>query len=84
MSLSKTQLEDKIEVIDANGIKQIHVRTATIITDNGTEIGRSYSRKVVSPLSDLDDCSPEVRSIASAVFTPEVIQAYENANSEEV
>ena len=36
MSLTKTTEEDKIEVVGTH--KAIQIRTATVITENGTEI----------------------------------------------
>jgi hypothetical protein len=53
------------------------VRTATIIEEDGTEISRSFHRHTVSPGADVSGESAEVRAIASAVHTDEIIAAYE-------
>ena len=62
MGLEKTTKEDKIEVIDSGDWKMVQVRTATIITEDGTELNRSFHRHVVSPADDWSDASAEVRS----------------------
>ena len=45
MALTKILEEDKIEVIGQ--YKYIQVRTATVIKEDGVEITRSFSRKVL-------------------------------------
>jgi len=83
MTLAKTTEEDKIEVVGTH--KAIQIRTATVITDSGTEISRSFSRRVIHPCvksgdtwSDYDTSSEstEVQGIASAVWTDAVKTAY--------
>ena len=46
MALTKTTENDKIEVIRKWNIQ---VRTATVIKEDGTEISRSFHRKVLVP-----------------------------------
>ena len=46
MALTKTQENDKIEVV---GKWNVQVRNATIIKDDGNEISRSFHRKVLTP-----------------------------------
>ena len=46
MALTKTTENDKIEVVRKWNIQ---VRTATVIKENGTEISRSFHRKVLVP-----------------------------------
>ena len=86
MSLTKTTEEDKIEVVGTH--KAIQIRTATVISENGTEISRKFSRRVIRPCvksggtwSDYDTSSEstEVQGIASAVWTDAVKTAYKNA-----
>ena len=83
MALTKETTEDKIEVV--GDYKAIQIRTATVIKDDGTEISRSFSRKVIHPCiksgdtwSDTDTSSEsaEVQAIASAVWTDAVKTAY--------
>ena len=53
MALEKTEIEDKIEVIDMGAWKTVQVRTATVVTDDGVELSRSFSRHMVTPADDL-------------------------------
>ena len=86
MALTKTTEEDKIEVVGTH--KAIQIRTATVISENGTEISRSFSRRVIHPCvksgdtwSDYDTSSEstEVQGIATAVWTDAVKTAYKTA-----
>ena len=77
MAITKRIEEDKIEVVGL--YKNIHVRTATIVEENGSELSRSYHRHVVAPdisATDLANESTEVQAICAAVHTQEVKDAY--------
>ncbi len=76
MALTKEISQDKIEIIGE--FKSIHVRTATIIKEDGTEISRSFHRHVIMPGEDYSGESAEVRAICGAVHTDSVITAYES------
>ena len=80
MAITKTTKVDKIEVV--GDYKQIQVREATVIEEDGVELTRSFHRYVLSPGSDLTDQPPEVAAIANAVWTQEIIDAY-NAQQQE-
>ena len=75
MALEKTTVEDKIEIV--GDFKHIQVRTATVISEDGVELSRSFSRHVVSPLDDVSGESAEVQAIAAAVHTQAVKDAYQ-------
>ena len=75
MALTKTEVTDKIEVLE-NGT--IQVRCATRIDEDGTTLSSSFHRHVLHPGQDLTDQDPKVSAIASAVWTPEVVSAYED------
>ena len=79
MALEKTTKEDKIEVIDSGDWKMVQVRTATIISEDGTELNRSFHRHVVSPADDWSDASAEVKAICDAVHTDAAKAAFEAA-----
>ena len=74
MALTETTLIDKIEVVETN---HIQVRTATIIEKDGTEIARTFHRHVVSPGDDITNEDAKVQAIANAIWTAEVIAAYQ-------
>ena len=77
MALEKTQLNDKIEVINNGSYPVIQVRTATIITDDGVEISRNFHRHVLTPDADLSNEGSDVVKLANAVFTASVKAAYQ-------
>ena len=75
MTLTSTNVIDKTEVLEDGTIQ---VRQAEVITKDGVEITRTYHRWVRHP-GDTDsqtDPAP-IPAIASAVWTPEVISAYQ-------
>jgi hypothetical protein len=74
MALIEKTIIDKIELVENNSIQ---VRTATIIERDGTEIAKTYHRHVVSPGDDVSNEDPKVQAIANAVWTEEVIAAYQ-------
>ena len=74
--LEKQITQDKIEVVSTGDYKVLQVRTKTAIVEDGTELSSSYHRHVVMPTDDLTAESDEVVSIANAVFTQEIKDAY--------
>jgi hypothetical protein len=74
MALTEKTIIDKVELVENNSIQ---VRTATIIERDGTEISRSFHRHVVSPGDDVTNEDPKVQAIANAIWTEEVIAAYQ-------
>ena len=76
MALTKTTVNDKIEVINNGDWSTVQVRTATIIAEDGTEISRTFHRHVVMPDADLTQEDADVADIAAAVFTTAVKAAY--------
>jgi len=75
MAIVKRTEEDKIEIVGQ--YKQIQVRTATVIEEDGVELTRSFYRHVVNPGDDVSNESAEVQAIAAVVHTPEVVAAYQ-------
>ncbi len=84
MAFTKTTEEDKIEVVGP--FKFIQIRTATVIKEDGTEISRSFHRKLLDPGTidasdnfvdrDISGESAEVRGIAAAVWTQSIKDAW--------
>jgi hypothetical protein len=74
MALIEKQIVDKIELVENNSIQ---VRTANIIEKDGTEIARTFHRHVLSPGDSIVNEDPKVQAIANAVWTEEVIAAYQ-------
>jgi len=92
MAITKTTEEDKIEIIGTG--KDIQIRTATILKEDGVELTRSFHRHTVSCVStvkneddsfthtdtDVSGESSEVQAIANAVWTDAVKTAKKTAN----
>jgi len=76
MALTKSTVNDKIEVINQGDWSSVQVRTATIISEDGTELSKSFHRHVVMPDADLTQEDADVADIAAAVFTTAVKAAY--------
>ena len=80
MALTKTNVVDKIETLE-NGT--IQVRTAIRIDEDGTVLSSSFHRHVLTPGQDLTDQDPKVVAIANAIWTDEVVSAYEAQMAEQ-
>ena len=50
MAITKEVTQDKLEIVGE--FKKIHIRTATIIKEDGVELSRSFHRHVVNPNID--------------------------------
>ena len=74
MALEKVVTEDKIEVVGE--YKAVQVRTATIVKEDGVQIGQSFHRHVLHPDSDISSESSEVQAICNAVWTQEIKDAW--------
>ena len=94
MALNKTILVDKCEVVSlgsthtTNNWKVLQVRTATIIDEDGTQLSKSFSRKVIVPgtltgvgatgitITDVSGEDAGVQAIAGAVFDATCLEAF--------
>ena len=93
MAITKTIIVDKTEVISvgstysSNEWKNVQVRTATVIKEDGVELNRSFHRHVLNPgtvaagstaltVTDVSGEDAGVQAIFNAVMTDEVKEAY--------
>ncbi len=84
MALTKETKNDKIEVLQLSaGYPVVQVRTATIISEDGVEISRTFHRHVLTPDADLNNEDADVADIAAAVFTSSAKDAYEAHKAEQ-
>jgi len=83
MALTKTTEVDKLEVVGTH--KMVHVRTATIVSEDGVELSRSFHRHVLAPQAkngalwentDISGETQEVQDVCDAVWTANVKLAY--------
>ena len=54
----------------------IQIRTTTVVEEDGVELGRKHHRHVVVPGQDVTGEPQEVQDIAAALWTADVIAAY--------
>ena len=76
MSLTKQTITDKIEVVSP--YNHVQVREAIQVLEDGNVISQSYHRYVVSPTDDYSSRDEKVQAVCNAVFTEEVVQAYQD------
>ena len=93
MAITKTIIVDKTEVVSLGSTyssdewKNVQVRTASVIKEDGVELTRSFSRKVLEPgtvaagstaltPTNISGEEPEVQTIANAVWTTAAKEAY--------
>jgi len=79
MAITKTTENDKIEIVNKWNIQ---VRTATVIKEDGTELTRSFHRKVLVPgtldasdnlvATNISGEDADVQAICNAAWTSQV------------
>lgn len=74
MAITKETEIAKIEVIGQ--YKAVQIATDTVIKEDGVELSRSRSRKVVHPDQDITGEDAEVQAVCNAVWTNEVKSAW--------
>jgi hypothetical protein len=74
MALTKTEIVDKYEIIGEH--KMVQCRHATIISEDGVELSRSFNRHVIAPGDDVSSEPAETQAIVAAVHTNAIVSAY--------
>jgi hypothetical protein len=74
MALKKEVKYDKIEIV--GDFKTVQLRQATIITEGGVEISRSFHRSLLNSDADISGESKEVQDVCNVVWTNEVKKAW--------
>lgn len=86
MALTEATIDDKIEIV--GDYKAVQIRTARVIYDDGTEISRTFSRRVLhcseksgDPATwsntDISGETTEIQGVCNAVWTDAVRTAYQ-------
>ena len=78
MAITK-RLEYKEEILPN---QVIQIRTTTVVEEDGVELARNHHRHVVVPGDDVTGEVAEVQAIASALWTADVIAAYQASIAE--
>jgi len=81
MALTKEVRCDKIEVIGDH--KHVQCRQATIVSEDGVELSRSFHRHVLHPDSNISGEPQETQDVCNAVWTDEVKSAWVTFKAEQ-
>ena len=84
MALEKTEINDKLEIVDVGSWKVLQVRTATVIKEDGKEISRNFSRRVITPTDDWSSEDAEIKTICDLIMTAERINACKAAEESSI
>ena len=84
MALEKSEINDKLEIVDVGSWKVLQVRTATIIKDDGKEISRNFHRRVIVPTDDWSSEDTEIKTICDMIMTAERINAFKAAEESSI
>jgi hypothetical protein len=68
-----------IDVINVLSQGQLEIRRADLVLRDGVEITRTYHRHCLKPGDELGNENERVVAVANAVWTPAVIEAYQNS-----
>jgi hypothetical protein len=79
MSLTKETAVDQITVSEQNIVLY---REATRILEDGVEISKKYHRTSLIPGQDLAGQPANVVAVCNAVWTPQVVAAYQAAQTQ--
>jgi hypothetical protein len=77
MALTKQKVQDKIEIVSE--FKHIQIRYANQIVEDGTVISSSFERTVVSCGDYAGADEHNVRAIADAMWTEELVAKYQES-----
>jgi len=73
MALTKETQIGKIEVVGK--YKSVHVRTDTVVMEDGEELSRKYHRHSLMADQDIENEHVDVKAVCNAVWTQEVKDA---------
>jgi hypothetical protein len=74
MAITKEVKIDKLEIV--GDFKHVQCREATVVSEDGVELSRSFHRHVLHPDSDISGEPQETQDVCNAVWTDEVKTAW--------
>lgn len=74
MALEKIIKIDKIEIV--GDYKILQVRTATIVSEDGNELSRTFHREALTPGTDVSGKDQQIIDLANLLWTDELKQKY--------
>ena len=82
MALTKEVKYDKIEVV--GDYKAVQLRQATIVSEDGVELSRSFNRHVLHPHMDVSSEPQEVQDLCAVVWTSAVSASWAAFQAEQM
>ncbi|MBF0563123.1 MAG: hypothetical protein HQL37_14165 [Alphaproteobacteria bacterium] len=74
-------VRSEVKSVTSHADGQLEVAEDLIITDAGTEVGRSTRRRVLAPGADLTAEPSQVQAVAGVLWTTEVVAAWQAAQA---
>jgi hypothetical protein len=81
MAITKEVKIDKLEIV--GDYKAVQCREATVVSEDGVELSRSFHRHVLHPDSDISGEPQETQDVCAAVWTDEVKSAWTTFQAEQ-
>ena len=81
MALTKEVINDKYEIVTP--FKHIQVRQATVVSEDGVELSRTFFRKILTPDMDVSGEVQEIQDKAEELWTDEVKSAWATHKAEQ-
>ena len=81
MALTKEVKVDKVEIV--GDYKAVQCREATVISEDGVELSRSFHRHSLHPDSDISGERQETQDVCNAVWTDAVKEAWATKQAED-
>ena len=74
MALTKETVVDKYEVVGE--FKKLQIRDAVVIKEDGVELSRVFSRRVLNPMNSVASESTEIQQLTAILWTDEIKAAF--------
>lgn len=82
MALTKETVVDKYEVVGE--FKKLQIRDAVVIKEDGVELSRAFSRRVLNPMNSVASESAEIQQLTAILWTDEIKTAFSASLAEEL
>ena len=74
MALTKETVVDKYEVVGE--FKKLQIRDAVVVKEDGVELSRAFSRRVLNPMNSVASESTEIQQLTAILWTDEIKAAF--------
>jgi hypothetical protein len=74
MALTKETVVDQYEVVGE--YKKLQIRDAVVIKEDGVELSRAFTRRVLNPMNSVVSESAEIQQLTEVLWTDEIKTAF--------